>query len=738
MFLSLTFSMFLLLSLTAQMRIQAFKILNSDSSSTHQNITLSAILQKSAEVCQKVVSKQGGKFIQPKSLTVESVAEACLSPASASTLKSAFTEIKYRNVWVDIWHFNNPEYHFDDERFEEGRNLIALGVSLVKASLKLKDYEYARHRLGEIFHTLQDFYSHSNWIELGNRSPYANLINPNLPLENLADKNTPTCRSCGDNCMGNILDTILKQKKLTTGYFSLFSNYKPPGKCSHGGTLDMTSRVEPKGGINKDDTEASHGYLHLAAADVATAASKDLLEDIRRSTTDTEFLRLMGISSYSFVLCIVIDTSASMADEITEVKRITSVIIDSRRGTADEPSIYILVPFNDPGFGPVKKTTDLNEFKRLVNALSAGGGGGDDAEMSLSGLWLALAGAPAASEIFLFTDAEPKDVDMKSTVLALIESTKSTVNFLLTNPLTNMTCSFSNSVNQLYEDLALASGGQAIKVPKEQLANTTSLITNSTISGLVNTLLDLNTLQNCLTVQGNQTALSISNLKPSDSALLFFYLMTAGNVTLLVSLLGSESGVLKELTLVEASGSGVYKGILEDVGSGDYLVTVTTVPKGDFYVCFNGQFNSSSTSAFQRQSSTRYRASNITVTAVRNGTWVAGQTFRLLFNVTTRNNLSNYTITVRNSGQYNMTFPSSLTAGGDGVASGTVELSAPANTTSGIGVILTIEAAQPGTNDTNYAFLRLAVSRAVAPPAGLALSLWLSALTVLISLLSHQ
>ena len=57
----------------------------------------------------------------------------------------------------------------------------------------------------------------------------------------------------------------------------------------------------------------------------------------------------MGIFQSSSVLCFVVDTSASMAEEIAEVKRITSSIIDSRLGTVDKPSAYVLVPFNDPG-----------------------------------------------------------------------------------------------------------------------------------------------------------------------------------------------------------------------------------------------------------------------------------------------------------------------------------------------------------------------------------------------------
>jgi len=59
-------------------------------------------------------------------------------------------------------------------------------------------------------------------------------------------------------------------------------------------------------------------------------------------------LRLMGLSQTS-VLAFVIDTTGSMFDDIEEAKRVSFSIIDSKRGTPEEPSEYILVPFNDPG-----------------------------------------------------------------------------------------------------------------------------------------------------------------------------------------------------------------------------------------------------------------------------------------------------------------------------------------------------------------------------------------------------
>ncbi len=56
----------------------------------------------------------------------------------------------------------------------------------------------------------------------------------------------------------------------------------------------------------------------------------------------------MGLSQSS-VLCFVIDTTGSMNDDIAEAKRVSFDIIDRKRGTQQEPSTYILVPFNDPG-----------------------------------------------------------------------------------------------------------------------------------------------------------------------------------------------------------------------------------------------------------------------------------------------------------------------------------------------------------------------------------------------------
>lgn len=57
---------------------------------------------------------------------------------------------------------------------------------------------------------------------------------------------------------------------------------------------------------------------------------------------------MMGIARSS-VVCFVIDTTGSMSDDIEAARKAVYEIIDKKKGTQDEPSEYILVPFNDPG-----------------------------------------------------------------------------------------------------------------------------------------------------------------------------------------------------------------------------------------------------------------------------------------------------------------------------------------------------------------------------------------------------
>ncbi|XP_042615048.1 von Willebrand factor A domain-containing protein 7-like [Cyprinus carpio] len=469
---------------------EAFKIFPTDDSLTHQQITEAAFLRKMVEVCRDVATSQGNGFTLPinSKLTATTVQKACSNSYASllqlSTFNLAIIQTALSNAAVDRKVFSTA-HHFDDEDFKNGRDLITKGIVAVKVSIKKGNYLSARTSLGIVCHTLQDFYSHSNWVELGSNAPFSTLIKPELPLNNLASRDTKTCKSCvGKDCSDNILPEVLQQKLLTSGYFHPIFPDKPAGKCSHGSALDQTSSKEPTGGINKDDISSDHGFLHKRAAEMAINATMELLEDIRLATGDQAFLRLMGLSQTS-VLAFVIDTTGSLSNYIAEATRVFISIIDSRRGTSEEPSEYILVPFNDQDFGPLIRTGDADRFKEQINSLSASDS--LNPGMCLSGLMLTLTRAPPSSDIFVLTDASAKDTELKSSVEAMIESTKSTVTFLLTNSIStrsqqnvSLSRSLSQSEIQLYRDLARVSGGQTI-----EFTNTTSSQATAVITGLI-------------------------------------------------------------------------------------------------------------------------------------------------------------------------------------------------------------------------------------------------------------
>ncbi|KAM6971809.1 von Willebrand factor A domain-containing protein 7-like [Aplochiton taeniatus] len=788
---------------------------------THRDITQRAVLRKTAEVCRALAAADGRDFSLTisDSLSVYQLQRACSSDGPAPSFLSsvwfqtAIAKMYLSNAAVDAVFVLSARHHFDDETFQSGRELITAGVSAVKASVKLESFIAGRIMLGRILHTLQDFYSHSNWVELGNRFPYSTLIRPDLQMNNLADSSSATCRNCkGGNCTDNLLPELLQQGKLTSGYFNLFSSSKPAGKCSHGGSFDRTSFEDPVGGINKDEVGASHGHLHRTAADVAVNATMELLEDIRGAAGDKDFLRLMGLSQSS-VLCFVIDTTGSMGDEIAEAKRVSFSIIDRKRGTQQEPSAYILVPFNDPEFGPLIKTTDADIFKQRINELTAKGGG-DIPELCLSGLQLALTAAPPSSEIFVFTDAPAKDAELKSTITALIESSKSVVTFMLTDNLLSSrrrrrgvvggtATHLTQSDAQLYRDLAEASGGQAIEVNKAELPQATSVIEDTTAGALVTvfqvsrnpgksenfsfpvdgSLMNMtvyvtggslltfnitnptgvsqassqssgplgsvslvgNLRRLSVSATANQTGswdISITSTEPYSvkvigcSSLSFIYHfmeafsgahgdfslmegrpLTGGNVSLLVTMTGSDTVKVKEVALVETSGSREVNGTVQSLGVGNFLVTVDAVPQGVFTVRLRGEdmglARSSLPSSFQRQASTQVKTSSISVTAPANiSTVEPGSTVSVPFAVTTVNGTVGTAFTVRatNDRGFNASSPSSVSvAASGGGAVGTVTLDVPSGAASGSDVTLTIEAQDSAAADYNYAVLRLAV-----------------------------
>ncbi len=180
--------------------------------------------------------------------------------------------------------------HFDGENFAGGQNrIIALLDSVIKG-LQAENAEQARRDLGGALHTIQDFYAHSNWIELGNTGPSSDLGRPGHTLGPVADPNEPTCN-------GSTLIT----RELTSGYYGGEDRTMPilpqGTKCRHGGPTDF-SPGRYLTGINKDVPNgffSPHSEYHKAAGEAAIQATEQFIRDIKARVTNRQLQLLFGV-----------------------------------------------------------------------------------------------------------------------------------------------------------------------------------------------------------------------------------------------------------------------------------------------------------------------------------------------------------------------------------------------------------------------------------------------------------
>lgn len=77
----------------------------------------------------------------------------------------------YGTLWVHHFSSTTPpyRYHFGNERFSEAQMLLAGRWRRLSAAGDAGDFEAARTLLGLSLAAIQDFYSHTNWVELGNK-----------------------------------------------------------------------------------------------------------------------------------------------------------------------------------------------------------------------------------------------------------------------------------------------------------------------------------------------------------------------------------------------------------------------------------------------------------------------------------------------------------------------------------------------------------------------------------------
>ncbi|XP_043763785.1 von Willebrand factor A domain-containing protein 7 isoform X3 [Cervus elaphus] len=297
-----------------------------------------------------------------RTLLADDLFAAYFGPGSPSRrFRAALGEVSRANAAQDFLPTskNDPDLHFDAERLGQGRTRLVEALRETVAAARALDYTLARQRLGAALHALQDFYSHSNWVELGRQQPHPHLLWPRQELRSLAQVGDPTCSDCEElSCPGNLLNFTL----LTSGYFGTH----PP---------------------------------------------------------------------------------------------------------------------KPPGFGPVFTTSDPDHFWQQLNEMHALGGG-DEPEMCLSALELALLHTPPLSDIFVFTDASPKDAFLTNRVESLTQERRCRVTFLVTEDPSRAQGRARREVLsplrfEPYEAVALASGGEVIFTEDQYIQDVAAIVGDS-------------------------------------------------------------------------------------------------------------------------------------------------------------------------------------------------------------------------------------------------------------------
>ncbi|XP_060095078.1 von Willebrand factor A domain-containing protein 7-like [Heteronotia binoei] len=408
---------------------------------------------------------------------------------SAKRFSKALKEIIDGNNQVEIYYTEDSSFFFHCE--DIGKSIKQLRVlqdsvlSGLKGPVTSAALESARLNTGKALHILQKFYSNTNWIEMGNTNPYGYLLNASHSAFPVAPVSKTTCADCTKETSGRYLcqENILVNDLLTSGYkLSATCKTKPQGKCGHGGRNDVTQNYPPTGGINKETSEpllSPHHHLHKKAAELAIQATRDFFVG-----SGSSFLELVGRDIFQkffnlegYSLTFAIDTTGSMSNDIKQVKEVSTKLLRKYSGSPDAPYNFILVPFNDPDVGPVRKTQDVSTFESFIGGLTATGGG-DCPEMSLTGLKLALQESMPRSKIFIFTDAGAKDASLLDEIKVLIDSSESEVNSALTGYCSSRKRRSIDKENSeasqrrysnLYEELAAYSGGYYTMTTKSEL-----------------------------------------------------------------------------------------------------------------------------------------------------------------------------------------------------------------------------------------------------------------------------
>lgn len=358
--------------------------------------------------------------------------------------------------------------HCDDEQVNACNNrLISLRQQIIQnvKTESSRNGAEARRLLGRALHTIQDFYSHSNWVSNPGLNEFS--INADLGIRELTH---PVAKPGDATCAGEDFDALdgAGLTKLTSGYFPLTKLGKPPqGKCIHG----IVSAVTGQGsGIHQDLPSRNFFFF---AKDQATQASEAYVRSILRELRGfdpalRELMRPGGDVAF------VIDVSGSMGTGLEGVKRTIGKLLDYHETTKAPVSGYVLETFADNSndeplvtSGPLR-TESISAFRAAIDKLSVLPVGGDCPELPMGALMRTIDIAQAHSKIWLFTDASSKDSALLAKVKARANAKSIAISFIVTG-----SCS---PIDPAYFELARDTGGSLTSMDPSRVQDAIDLV----------------------------------------------------------------------------------------------------------------------------------------------------------------------------------------------------------------------------------------------------------------------
>lgn len=442
-----------------------------------------------------------------------SISEIKISEIKFSS--NAVKEIQKASANVDILEFFKAEAHCDAEKLCECSRRIAVkgneskckttkgpSFSLIDelvGELKVGNGDKARKLLGRALHTLQDFYAHSNWVDLDN-IPSADLIVGGLQNPH---QDTKFCQnSPPDKNEGTLLDN--PEKKITSGYFPpswYFTpvvprswwypgNTKDSGKCGHG--LE-TSKIPPsiyRPGIAKDTAEIDTSDFfasydgkkvpyHPEARKLAVIATNEyinkVLDRIKVEFEAEKFADAIRAFMGTQTRNLVIDRDSRMIKSLrTRVRRVADT---------EKLAQYAYTAVGKQTASETHITSNADDFKRAIDAIEStsdrrqrdGKKADNCSKPIMQGLYNAIAAQLTPAPIFLFTDAAAADAELANLVIAEARANNQSIYVIVTDK-----CSPEMKADSVLLKVTKETGGQLFQVSQsgEELMGSTGIDNN--------------------------------------------------------------------------------------------------------------------------------------------------------------------------------------------------------------------------------------------------------------------